>query len=259
MGRGGNRLAARNLRRILHPDASRSAADRLKESLAKRRRRRRDAAAAAGTTTAADRLDGEIHHLIHQELPERLDSAVRTSERELAESNLLSRSQGWSILYASWLDIWEDVLAHNRTFDNVAGTVTNDDGTVVAVAEDIVPFVYESGFLGFYGAGFGLPLILGLPEEDLHCGAEDFHHLIQSYGLEYGPGPFLSSPLATSSSSSLASRLGEFELLSATQLDCVLSREGENLESAEAAWALEELNVAMNLRLQLEERNHLRR
>ena len=34
--------------------------------------------------------------------------------------------------------------------------------------------LYNYGFLGTYGVGFGFPLLLGLPEARLDCGYNDF-------------------------------------------------------------------------------------
>ena len=41
------------------------------------------------------------------------------------------------------------------------------------------------------GLGFGLPLIIGLPETVLTCGRQDFEDLIEDYGLERGLQPLL--------------------------------------------------------------------
>ncbi len=52
-------------------------------------------------------------------------------------------------------------------------------------------FVFDVGVTGFYGQGFGLPLVLGLPDEQLGCGSSDFRSLVDAYGLGFGPGAFL--------------------------------------------------------------------
>ena len=43
----------------------------------------------------------------------------------------------------------------------------------------------------FLGLGFGLPLLLDLPEAILNCGKKDFYNLIEDYGLERGLQPLL--------------------------------------------------------------------
>ncbi len=62
---------------------------------------------------------------------------MSASEADLADSNLLSRSQGWSIIYASWLSILSDVVSNNRTFSNVGGTVLEDDGSLTVSTDNL--------------------------------------------------------------------------------------------------------------------------
>ena len=50
---------------------------------------------------------------------------------------------------------------------------------------------------------------------------------------------------------SLGARVNEFDLLARAKLNCVLSREDDHIEAAEAAWALDELFAAINSRLDL--------
>lgn len=213
-------------------------------------RKRREA---GGGLTAAERLDSQIAHLLG-ELPYKLDAARGAVEEDISRAGFLSASQGWSILVASWLDILEDIVANNRTLSNVGGTAEADDTTIagsfgLVAAGDIDVFLYDAGFLFFYGLGFGLPLILGLPDDTLSCGSENYNTLVDRYGLTNGVSGFLPAP----QTSSLSSRISEFELLASSQLDCILSKEDDSLEAAEAAWALEELIAALNLRLELEE------
>jgi len=72
---------------------------------------------------------------------------------------------GWSIVIGSWFDIYSDFVINNRSLGNF--------GPIVKP--------YNYGFLGFYGIGFGFPLLLGLPDDNLECGADDFAETLQEY------------------------------------------------------------------------------
>jgi len=210
------------------------------------RRERRDAYA-----DPKAQLDAQIYHLL-SELPGKIDTAVAEIERDIRWSNYKSWSQGWSIIWASWLDIASDYAANNRSLRAFGGTVENDDGTLSVVTNDLSQTVFDYGFLGFYGVGFGAPLILGLPDENLSCGSYDFQNLVDSYGLSHGVSGYFPS-YDSSLPAQLSSRVSEFELLSSARLDCVLAKEGDSESAAEVVWALEELIAAINLRLECEE------
>jgi hypothetical protein len=51
---------------------------------------------------------------------------------------------------------------------------------------------------------------------------------------------------------SLASRVGEFDLLSHAKLDCILSKSDDHIEAAEVEWHLDELITAMASRVEME-------
>lgn len=218
------------------------------------RRKRRD----ASHTSAKERLDNQIYYLIN-ELPDKIEAAKAAVENDIQVSNLLSLSQGYAILTASQLDILEDVVNNNRTFTNFAGTMESEGlvgspgaGSIIVSDGAIADVLYDYGFLGLFGLGFGLPLVLGLPDYILGCDSSDFNSLVETYGLSHGVGSYLPAH-DDSLTASLASRVAEFELLSATKISCILGAEDDSLEAAEVAWALEELTTALNLRLELED------
>lgn len=74
-------------------------------------------------------------------------------------------TQGWSIVVGSWLDLYSDFVINNRSLGNF-GSMTN---------------IYVAAGKGFYGVGFGYPLLLGLPEDKLKCGPEDFLKTLDKY------------------------------------------------------------------------------
>ncbi|TRY75001.1 hypothetical protein TCAL_04944 [Tigriopus californicus] len=185
-------------------------------------------------TSAKERLDNQIFYLIN-EIPKKIASAITVVEDGRAKTRLKRITQGWSIVFASWKDIYSIYLFNNRTLS----TVTTSD-------------LYIYGFLGSYGIGFGYPLLLGLPKANLPCDSHSFSTLLDRYGLSYGVSAFM--PYQSQSESlSLSSRIAEFDLLVRTQISCILVEEGQYVEAAEVNWALEELITAMNLRLALED------
>ncbi len=225
-----------------------------REKHSQRRRERRDAA----TESAKERLDNEIYYFINQDIPVKIEEAKTASERDLRNSNLLGYSQGFSIILASIFDIAEDYVNNNRTLGNFGGTIENEDGDIVtnvAVGTSLTT-LYDHGFLGLYGLGFGLPLIVGRPSDRLDCNSGDFTEVVREFGFEYGIAPYLGSGAASYGggleTAQLSSRICEFEIVVNSRINCILSREDDNEEAAEVVWALEELITAMNSRVALE-------
>jgi hypothetical protein len=68
------------------------------------------------------------------------------------------------------------------------------------------------------GLGFGLPLILGLPENVLTCGRRDFEDLIEDFGLQQGLQPLLNKGY---SKRDLKSIVKEFSILLPSKLRCI--------------------------------------
>ena len=182
-----------------------------------------------------DRLDSVILYLIG-ELPSKIDHAKKTIEDDIRKTNLKKDSQGWSIIFGSYKDIYSDWVINSRSVTNFGGINT----------------IYNYGFLFFYGIGFGAPLLVGHESSTLHCDSNTFLGLINKYGLGYGVGKYF-DPYDEADTHSLGSRVAEFELISATKLDCVLSRADDHIEAAEVQWKLEELIAALNLRAELED------
>jgi hypothetical protein len=142
-------------------------------------------------------------------------------------------TQGWSIVVGSWLDLYSDFVINNRSLGNF-GSITN---------------VYVSAGKGFYGVGFGFPLLLDLPEDNLKCDSSDFLRTLDKYQLTDGLGKLFASSLSISAIKSIVS---EFNIWVKTKLACILDFEAEIKEAAEIGFALDDLNMAMNLRIDLE-------
>ena len=195
------------------------------------------AAPASGYSAAAsgkDRLDGQVNYLLN-DLPGKIETAVAAIEAGIGKSLTKSITQGWSIVFASWKEIYGIYKTEEKTLS----TLTPAD-------------LYTYGFLGTYGVGFGFPLLLGLPERQLSCGAYDFTSLVDRYGLAGGVAGYYPSH-DHALGASLDSRVAEFDLLVRAKLDCVLSQENDYLEAAEVAWALDELSAALSARIACEE------
>ena len=192
------------------------------------------AARDASSSSAKERIDNQIYYLIN-ELPGKIDTAIAAIESSTSESNFKARTQGWAILIASWKEIYSLQILNNRTLTDVGGIET----------------LYTYGFLGAYGAGFGLPLLLGLPDVELTCGADDFNTLVKQYGLNYGVGSYFPSH-NHALGSSLSTRVSEFDLLAHAKLDCIIGKEDDSIEAAEVLWALDELISALQVRLHFE-------
>ena len=185
--------------------------------------------------------DATIAYLISS-LPYRIDSAIEVAEMSQRFKVFKRVTQGWSIVIGSWLDAYSDFVINNRSLGNF-GSMTN---------------IYTYAGKTFYGVGFGFPLLLGLPEDTLKCSADDFLKTLDKYQLTSGLGDLLSSSLSVAAIKSIVS---EFNIWVRTKLACILDFEAEIKEAAAIGFALEELNTAMNLRIEAEasERSNLRR
>ena len=143
-------------------------------------------------------------------------------------------TQGWAIVIGSWFDLYSDFIINNRSLGNF-GTMTN---------------IYIYGGKGFYGVGFGFPLLLGLPEDKLKCGPKDFQKTLAEYKLTNGLNDLFASSLPISAIKSI---VGEFDIWVRAKIACILDFEAEIKEAAEIGFALDELNAVMNLRINIEE------
>lgn len=147
-------------------------------------------------------------------------------------------AQGWSIVVGSWLDILSDYL----TSDTSSGTF------------GVVSNIYSFGVKGFYGVGFGFPLLLGLPEETLSCSVDDFYNLLNRLKLKNGLRELFSSGMSIVSVRSVVS---EFDILVRAKLGCLLDFDSEIAEAADVAFAIDDLVAALQLRIGLEEEARL--
>ena len=95
------------------------------------------------------------------------------------------------------------------------------------------------------GLGFGLPLIIGLPETVLICGRPDFEDLIEDYGLERGLQPLLNEGYTARD---LKSIIKEFSIILPVKLRCL--DKYKNLESMKVQNSFKEFVSAMTSRLQ---------
>ncbi len=140
-------------------------------------------------------------------------------------------AQGWSIVIGSWFDILSGYLLTTGPINNAIS-------------------IYTTGVKGFYGVGFGFPLLLGLPEETLSCSVHDFHNLLNQFKLTYGLRELFSSGIPFVSVRSVVS---EFDVLVRARLGCILDFDSEVAEAADVAFALDDLAAALQLRIALEE------
>ncbi len=177
-------------------------------------------------------LDDQIAYLL-AEIPHKIRKATRVTEN-LQHFKIIKRvAQGWSIVIGSWLEILADILIFNRTSGHFGG-MSN---------------IYNYGVKGFYGVGFGFPLLLGLPESNLPCGESDFHYLVNRYHLGKGVKELIVSGMPISS---IQSTINEFDILMRAHLGCLLDFDGEVIEAAEVTFSLDDLVTAMQLRTRME-------
>lgn len=178
-------------------------------------------------------LDDQIEYLV-AEVPIKISDAVKVIEN-IQQFKIFKRvAQGWSIVVGSWLEIFSDILIFNRTKNHFGGMTT----------------IYNYGVKGFYGVGFGFPLLLGLPESDLDCNEEDFYLLTSKYRLANGLKDLMASGIPVPA---IQSVISEFEIIIRAQLGCILEFDGEIPEAADVTFILDDLITAMQLRLGIED------
>ena len=177
--------------------------------------------------------DATIAYLISA-IPYQVENAVAITEMSQRFKVFKRVTQGWAIVIGSWFDIYSDFVINNRSLGNF-GTFTN---------------IYIYGGKGFYGVGFGFPLLLGLPEDTLKCGPSDFLKTLDEYKMRNGLNDLFASDLPISAVKSI---VGEFDIWVRAKLACILDFEAEIKEAAEIGFSLDELNAAINLRINIEE------
>jgi len=175
-------------------------------------------------------LDQVIQYWLYR-IPVLIDIANAQSEKDLTLTVAKRVTQGWSIVIASWKDILSDYVDNNRTLGNFG------DQSVV----------YNYAFLGFYGIGFGFPLLLGLPDVKKSCTRDEFANALSQYDLQGGISPLL---YRYTSLINIRSILAEFELVIGTKLSCIDST--ENIESQAVTIAVTNMIAAMAARIEIE-------
>lgn len=178
-------------------------------------------------------LDSQIGYLIGV-LPFYVDQAKEEIEKKQKKLVFIKMSWGWSILVAGLLDFYSNFLLNNRTLGNF-GTVGN---------------YWGYGMTGFYALGFGFPYLLDLPEDHLKCGASNFLETLNQYKLANGLEDLFQTNLPISD---IRTIVAEFNSWVRIQVGCVSNFEGDLVEVAEVGYLLDELNAAMNIRLDLED------
>ena len=166
------------------------------------------------------------------EMPGKIDRARRAIQDAVSRHAFKSLSQGWSILVASWKDIVSDWIINNRTLADFGGANN----------------LFNYGFLASYGAGFGLPLVLGQPKKPLPCDSKAFVTLVEKFDLESDFYGDLTANL----------RIDQFDLVARLHLRCTLPDVGDKpdpVEAAEVEWGLDALIKALRLRVELEDKD----
>ena len=188
---------------------------------------------------AAENPKGYLNWEIQQhllEIPRMIDTAVEKSEEDLTSFVIQRKSQGWAIITASWADVYSRYFSNDQTLYKLYKK---------AIEEGNFETLSSYGFFYSYGLGFGLPLIIGLPETVLTCGRQDFEDLIEDYGLERGLQPLLNEGYTARD---LKSIVKEFSIILPVKLRCL--DEYKNLESMKVQNSFKEFVSAMTSRLQ---------
>ncbi len=141
---------------------------------------------------------------------------------------------GWAVVVGGLLDFYSDFVRQNRTSGNFGDTTT----------------WWGYGTTGFYAIGFGFPYLLGVEEDNLPCHSTNFLETLDQYKLKTGLDELFASSLPISSIRAVVS---EFDTWVRINVACITDFEGSYLEAAEVLFFLDELNVAMNLRIDVEE------
>lgn len=141
---------------------------------------------------------------------------------------------GWAVVIGALLDFYADFANNNRTLGNFG---------------DISAW-WGYGGKGFYGLGFGFPYLLSLPEDNLPCHASDFQETLDQYKLTNGLDELFATTLPLSAVRAIVS---EFDAWVRIKIACITDSGSDYVEAAEVSYLLDELNAAMNLRIDVEE------
>lgn len=86
--------------------------------------------------------------------------------------------------------------------------------------------------------------------DDLPCHSKDFLDTLDQYRLTNGLDDLFSTSLPISGVRTI---VGEFDTWVRIKIACITDFEGDEIDAAEVSYMLDELNAAMNLRIDLEE------
>jgi hypothetical protein len=178
-------------------------------------------------------LDAQISYILAI-LPFHLDLAEETIEKKVKFLVFNKLTWGWAVVVGGLLDFYSDFALNERDKGNFGAIDT----------------WWGYGTTGFYAIGFGFPYILGLEEDNLPCHSTDFLETLDQYKLKNGLDELFTSQLPFST---IRAVVGEFDSWVRLKVACITDFEGSYVEAADVLFLLEELNTAMNLRIDIEE------
>ena len=167
-------------------------------------------------------------------LPFQIDLAEEKIEKKVKFLVFQKLTWGWAVVVGGLFDFYSDFVNNNRTLGNFG---------------DISAW-WGYGSTGFYAIGFGFPYILSLPEDNLPCHSSDFQETLDQYKLTNGLDELFASSLPISG---IRAVVGEFDSWVRIKIACITDFESDYIEAAEVAYLLDELNAAINLRIDVEE------
>ena len=178
-------------------------------------------------------LDAQIKYILAA-LPFQIDLAEEKIEKKVKFLVFQKLTWGWAVVVGALFEFYSDFVLMNRTLGNFG---------------DISAW-WGYGQVGFYGIGFGFPYLLGLPEDNLPCHSSDFQETLEQYKLTNGLDELFATSLPISAIRAIVS---EFDSWVRIKIACITDSEGDYVEAAEVSYLLNELNAAMNLRIDVEE------
>ena len=185
------------------------------------------------TADAKAHLDSQITYILAA-LPFQLDLAEETIEKRVKFLLFNKITWGWAVVVGGLLDFYSDFFNNNRTLGSFGD----------------ISVWWGYGSKGFYAIGFGFPYLLDLPEDNLPCHASDFQETLDQYKLSNGLNELFATSLPLSAVRAIVT---EFDAWVRIKIACITDSESDVIEAAEVSYLLDELNAAMNLRLDVEE------
>lgn len=180
-----------------------------------------------------DHLDAQISFILTV-LPFFIDWAEETIEKNVKFLVANKLTWGWAVVVGGLLDFYSDFVLKGRESGNFGDIAT----------------WWGYGTTGFYAIGFGFPYLIGLEEDNLPCHSTDFSETLDQYQLTNGLDQLFGSSLTLSTIRAIVS---EFDMWVRIKIACITDFEGSYLEAAQVIFLLDELNTAMNLRIDIEQ------